>query len=136
MPNKDLVTIPIRSLPLHRCNELPKKPGIYFALDSAGYCRYIGKAENLRNRWRNHHMHDRLSRLGHVRLHYRTMPKCRLKFEEARAIRWWSPDLNTQRPDPAKYWNIAIAIDDFVVSLGWGAIGFVGFVVLVRALVG
>jgi hypothetical protein len=49
----NLSTLPSVSLDCRK--DLPECPGIYFAVDSAGTVQYIGRSNNIRQRWSQHH---------------------------------------------------------------------------------
>ena len=42
-------------LPLGAKNAFPRDPAIYFAIDSLGEIRYIGRSVNPKQRWESHH---------------------------------------------------------------------------------
>ena len=44
--------------------KLPTTAGIYFAVDGNNQIWYIGKAQNIKNRWANHHRYDQLTKIN------------------------------------------------------------------------
>ena len=52
------------SVELLEKERLPTTAGIYFALDSKDRLWYVGKAQNLNQRWINHHRYDQLKKIN------------------------------------------------------------------------
>ncbi|WP_375494649.1 GIY-YIG nuclease family protein [uncultured Nostoc sp.] len=56
---------------------LPASPGIYFAISSNDEILYIGRSNNLRNRWKSHHravqLKSRSFRCRRVRFYLRSI---------------------------------------------------------------
>lgn len=84
------------SLPLHCKGELPAHPGLYFAI-KGDTLLYVGMSENICKRWKNHHEHANLKRVGGVRLHYlelRGWGRDRLLALESELIAKYCPRFN------------------------------------------
>lgn len=62
------LTLP--SLPLEMRSQLPTTPRIYFCLSESGEVLYIGKAEKLRQRWRQHHRCKQLQAMDGDKIAY------------------------------------------------------------------
>ncbi|MCC5612198.1 GIY-YIG nuclease family protein [Nostoc sp. CHAB 5834] len=56
------------SILLEQRKQLPECTAIYFAIDVNDKIQYIGKSNNLRNRWKNHHREKLLGSIGKIRL--------------------------------------------------------------------
>ena len=54
----DLKQLPY--LPLEEKSALPKRSAIYFAIDSVGIVQYIGRTNNVYQRWVSHHRYSEL----------------------------------------------------------------------------
>ncbi|MEG4327907.1 GIY-YIG nuclease family protein [Microcoleus sp. herbarium5] len=52
------------SLFLTQKEKLPTCPAVYFVFSSKKELLYIGRANNLRNRWQNHHRFNQINHLG------------------------------------------------------------------------
>ena len=52
------------SVELLEKEKLPTTAGIYFVVDSNNQIWYIGQAQNLKNRWINHHRYDQLEKIN------------------------------------------------------------------------
>jgi DNA-binding Xre family transcriptional regulator len=106
MINPELITpSTLPSLPLSRRKELPKKSGIYFALDSLEVVQYIGQSINIRNRWVNHHRQSELDVVGNVNIAYLEVSEPSLLNEiEWALIEHFNPPLNglLKRPNSLK----------------------------------
>ena len=61
-PGFDLSKLP--SLSLSQRNTLPKCPAVYFAVDSENRVLYVGRANNLLARWKDHHRQEQLNRIN------------------------------------------------------------------------
>jgi hypothetical protein len=89
----DIKTLPW--LPLEEKAAFPKKPAIYFAIDSQGTVQYIGRSVNVRHRWGSHHKYDVLSEIGNVKIAYLFVDTVELLPKiEAALIEWFKPPLN------------------------------------------
>jgi len=89
----DIKTLPW--LPLEEKAAFPKKPAIYFAIDSQGAVQYIGRSVNVRKRWGRHHKYDVLSEIGNVKIAYLFVDVVELLPKiEAALIEWFNPPLN------------------------------------------
>lgn len=89
----DIKTLPW--LPLEEKAAFPKKPAIYFAIDSQETVQYIGRTVNVRQRWGNHHKYDALSEIGNVKIAYLFIDTVELLPKiEAALIEWFNPPLN------------------------------------------
>lgn len=69
----DLNTLDVHTLPcedIENKSLLPEIPTIYFAIDSNNVIQYIGRAQNIRQRWLGHHRYNQLSKIGGVRIAY------------------------------------------------------------------
>ena len=82
------------SVPLEDKSSLPESSGIYFAIDSLGTVQYIGRTNNLNQRWTQHHRHYQLSEIGLVQIAYLTADIDLLPSIEAALIQWFQPRLN------------------------------------------
>jgi len=90
--NIDISALP--SVPLGNKSSLPQSSGIYFAIDSLGTVQYIGRTNNLNQRWTQHHRHYQLSEIDSVRIAYLTADTDLLPSIEAALIQWFNPVLN------------------------------------------
>ena len=54
------------SLKLSELNQLPSCTAIYFAIDANDRILYVGKADNLRSRWQNHHRKHQLQEISEI----------------------------------------------------------------------
>lgn len=91
------------SRPIHKLQTLPEKSGIYY-VTAFGIVFYVGKATNLRARWRKHHRLAQFQKLAPFgRLHYRLVPAKFLKKIEQTEIKRLKPLWNYQ-PIP-KFWG-------------------------------
>ncbi len=79
-------------VPLDATAGFPKKPGIYFAIDSQGEIQYIGRTKDVRGRWQNHHRFEVLDAIGGVKIAYLFIdsPELLPEIEEA-LISWFDP---------------------------------------------
>lgn len=84
--------LPSVSQPQH----LPPRPGIYY-ITGAWVIFYVGKSQNLRQRWRSHHRQSEFSALHpFARIHYSLVPSDRLQDEESKEIKRLQPPWNYQ----------------------------------------
>lgn len=115
------------SASLHDRDSLPNRPGIYYAI-AAGKIFYIGRAKNLRSRWRDdHHKLAKLQaidRQSRVTLAYWVRPLWRLNHDEAVEILRFKPLLNDRNESPV--WWIG-AIDWLSDSLKIGSVLLLGY---------
>lgn len=89
------------SVALSEAKLLPTEPGVYY-LRQFLWIKYIGKAQNLRQRWRSHHHMQRLQQMSWLRLHYRTLPLEQISLVEAVEISRFKPSLNQVQPNIAR----------------------------------
>lgn len=123
-------------MPLDRVSNLPKQPGIYYAV-SGWDVHYIGLSKKLHRRWnatgeRTHHKKAILARYGGVRIHYRVLPVHEIEYVEALEIARFRPHLNIVRPIAANHLNWRIRLSSAWVFLTIALLGFVGLAVLDR----
>ncbi|MBD2497904.1 helix-turn-helix transcriptional regulator [Nostoc sp. FACHB-280] len=85
------------SVSLHERSQLPTTPCIYFAIDSQGVIQYVGKAKNLRTRWRAHDKGIELSMMDSVTIAYLEVDAELLVEIENALIEWFMPSLNTRK---------------------------------------
>jgi hypothetical protein len=103
----DALTVNPLKLPfvsLAERGQLPRLPGIYFALDEADTLIYIGLARNLFLRWRGtaHHRYAQLMATGGIRLAYLLIDdESMLATVEVALIKRFAPAMN-QRQDVPK----------------------------------
>ncbi|WP_051469885.1 GIY-YIG nuclease family protein [Fischerella sp. PCC 9605] len=91
----DLKTLPW--LPLDEKTAFPKRPAIYFAIDSLGNIQYIGRAKNVRSRWSKHHKYEELNAIGNIKIAYLFIDLLDLLPEiETALIEYFNPPLNIQ----------------------------------------
>ncbi len=87
------------SKPIHRLDELPEAPGIYY-VTVFWQPLYVGKSRNLRNRWnKRHQRYDQFAIVTWLcgpfaRLHYRTLPAAQIDRAEAEEIARLRPPWN------------------------------------------
>jgi len=107
----NLSTLP--SVPLKDRSQLPQSSGIYFAIDSLGTVQYIGRTNNLNQRWTQHHRHYQLSEIGLVRIAYLTADIDLLPSIEAALIQWFNPVLNGSdiKASPGSKIRISVCVD-------------------------
>ena len=90
------------SKPLKRLKELPQDAGVYY-ITALWIVFYVGKAKNLRNRWKPaHHRYQQFELLHPFgRLHYRVLSINQLHAYEKAEIAKFCPVWNrTSRPKP------------------------------------
>ena len=91
----NLLSLP--SIPLEERKGLPACSGIYFAIDSAGEIQYIGRSNNIRQRWSQHHRYSQLEALGSVQVAWlQVSDSLLLPSIEAALIEYFHPCLNSQ----------------------------------------
>ena len=118
------------SVPLTQVNDLPRQPGIYYAV--RGFeIQYIGLSKSLRHRWtatgsKVHHRKAQLSRMGGVKLHYRLCQAHELGYLEALEIRRFNPPLNVVKPIPENHLTWRIRLQSLPVVIGALAAAIVG----------
>lgn len=88
-------------LPLEEKAAFPKRPSIYFAIDSLGNVQYIGRAVNVKQRWVQHHKYSDLKSIGDIKIAYLFVDSHELLAEiETALIQWFRPPLNfVNNPD-------------------------------------
>ncbi len=86
------------SVALSDAKLLPAEPGVYYVRQFL-WIKYIGKAQNLRQRWRSHHHKQRLQQMSWLRLHYRLLPLEQISLVEAVEISRFKPSLNEVQPN-------------------------------------
>jgi len=99
-----LDSVKVLDLPMLSLSEkgsLPEVPAVYFALSCANEVLYIGRAINLRSRWRQHHRYDQLRRFHKVRLAWLELSEYELDTTERILIEAYEPPLNESRKDEA-----------------------------------
>jgi DNA-binding Xre family transcriptional regulator len=84
------------SVSLEKRSQLPVTSGIYFVIDTQNEVRYIGKAINLRERWRNHKILK--NGLLQWRIAWFDLSKEQLDIFESKLICKYCPDLNKLYP--------------------------------------
>ncbi|WP_019502602.1 GIY-YIG nuclease family protein [Pseudanabaena sp. PCC 6802] len=85
-----------------KLHELPEVAGIYY-VTALWRLFYIGKATNLRRRWRkNHQRYNQFKILPFGRLHYKTMPASKIDDYERAEIQRCQPPWNNS-PVPEFY---------------------------------
>jgi excinuclease UvrABC nuclease subunit len=116
-PNSiDLATLP--SLCLSRRSELPEAPAIYFAIDSLDQIQYIGRSQNLRQRWASHHRHFQLQAIDSVRIAWLRCDDVSLLAEiETALIEWFEPPLTGLTMKPESNATITNACSERTVSI-------------------
>jgi transcriptional regulator with XRE-family HTH domain len=89
-------------LPLESKADLPEQPAIYFAINSQGIIQYIGRSQNLKQRWAGHHKFDELTQIGDIKIAYLFVEADLLAEVEKALIEWFKPSLNTVGVVPIK----------------------------------
>ncbi|MBP0016900.1 MAG: GIY-YIG nuclease family protein [Cyanobacteria bacterium SBLK] len=86
------------AVPLCDRKKLPAIPGIYFAIDSLGNIQYIGRSQDINQRWRNHHREKTLEEIGKIKIAYLKISDVDLlpAIEDALIV-WFNPLLNNVR---------------------------------------
>ena len=86
-------------LPLEEKTAFPKRPAIYFAIDSRGIVQYIGRTINVCNRWGKHHKYSELSAISNIKIAYLFIDLLELLPEIEKAlIEYFNPPLNSILP--------------------------------------
>ena len=82
-------------LPLEEKAALPKRPTIYFAIDSQDTVQYIGRTVNMYTRWGNHHRYYQLAAIENIKIAYLLIdtPQMLPDIENA-LIEYFQPSLN------------------------------------------
>lgn len=95
----DLSELP--SLPMCRKTELPKVSAVYFAIDSFGQVQYIGRSNNIRNRWlKAHHRQSALDGIGDINIAWvEVSDSSLLSHIEQALIDYFDPPLNGLRAE-------------------------------------
>lgn len=73
---------------------LPSEPCVYLAIAKDGQVLYVGKSENLKQRWKNHQQHQALSVMEEVKIAYIRADAELLNSLESALIQWHKPPLN------------------------------------------
>jgi excinuclease UvrABC nuclease subunit len=85
------------SVPLEQRKTLPECPGIYFAIDNTGIIQYIGRSNNIRQRWLQHHRQSQLEAIGSIQVAWlQVSDSLLLPSIEAALIEYFQPLLNNQ----------------------------------------
>lgn len=101
------------SLLLTKKGNLPTCPAVYFVLSQQKEVLYIGRADNLRNRWQNHHRFAQVNRLGTQVVWMEVADKGELPEIERNLISAFKPLLNGTPVESGNYgW-----VQDFVAEL-------------------
>ena len=99
----NLIDINLDKLPsvkLEDRKELPEDSGIYFVIDSKGIVQYIGRSNNLKNRWNAHHRQNQLETFNSIQIVYLLVNDRSLLDEiEQVLIKWFEPRLNFTQVD-------------------------------------
>lgn len=83
------------SLPLKHRKALPSIPAIYLAIDSNKIVHYIGRTQDLKQRWINHHRDQDLEKFPQVEIVWLEVSDLDLLPEiEESLVRWFEPSLN------------------------------------------
>jgi hypothetical protein len=101
------------SIDLSQRNRLPKSPAVYYVIQpwrmifGKKPILYIGKAQNIRTRWQNHHKFGAFYGMRGVRLHYHLMPEREIHNFEAEEIAKYDPPYNDrkERVVPSLWWQ-------------------------------
>jgi excinuclease UvrABC nuclease subunit len=101
------------SLFLTQKEKLPTCPAVYFVLSNQREILYIGRANNLRNRWQNHHRFTQVNRLGARIAWMEVANESELPEIERNLISTFKPLLNGTSVESISYaW-----VEDFVREL-------------------
>lgn len=99
----------------------PEISCIYFAIDSSGQIQYVGRAVNLRNRWRkaHHHRTNELEKIGNIKIAWLEIEDSSLLFSiEAICIKQFKPLLNKTPCKQADNRNrITVNINEDIATL-------------------
>jgi len=105
--------INLDSLLLTKKGNLPNCPAVYFVLSHKKEILYIGRADNLRNRWQNHHRFAQVNRSGTQIVWMEVADKSELREIERNLISVFKPLLNGTPVESGNYgW-----VQDFVEEL-------------------
>jgi hypothetical protein len=92
----------LRSVSFAEREGLPSSPGLYFAVSHTGDVLYIGKAVQLRSRWRYHHRLGPLLVLSCSRIHWLSCPHDQLVQAEEALNERFNPPLRRRRTTPPR----------------------------------
>lgn len=99
----DLKTLDIHKLPcvnIENKNLLPEISSVYFVIDSNNMIQYIGRAQNIKQRWLSHHRYNQLSKIGGLRIVYLQIEDIDLLRDiETILIGYYKPPLNNTNVD-------------------------------------
>ena len=127
--NFDLDKLP--SIKLLDKAKLPKIASIYFVTDSNNRLLYIGKAQNIYQRWLNHHRYEQLAKINRRNLIYLKWYKCEnneviLTKLENYFINLYQPELNQTKveaknitPAEVTLRKTLIKISKYVIIYGY-----------------
>lgn len=79
---------------LQNRQQLPSEPCVYLAIGRDEQVLYVGKSENLKQRWRNHQQYQVLSAMEEVKIAYIKADTELLSSLESALIQWYKPPLN------------------------------------------
>lgn len=92
----DVTTLP--SVEFADRRALPRKPGVYVVSDATGVV-YVGQAQSIRDRWRNHHRSVDLVTLSDVRIAWTEVASLEERLEiEGHLTARYRPRFNGWRP--------------------------------------
>jgi len=115
----DLKSLPW--LPLEEKSSFPRKSAIYFAIDSTEKVQYIGRSNNVYQRWINHHKYNHLANIGNIKISYLFIDNLELLPEiETALIEWYQPPLNKvySRSDLTQKTSIQIKLKELRENRG------------------
>lgn len=92
--NSDYLTKKLPFVCIDDVIDLPCKSGVYFVESISGDLLYIGKAKNLRNRWRGHHKLNELLIHDAEKIYYAKIPHDLTVYIEQAMIECFYPSLN------------------------------------------
>lgn len=117
-----------RSIPLSEKGKLPETPGVYFVMID-DVVLYIGKAINLRSRWKSHHIYPIVSVMDDVRICWEELDEAVLLSYEAKWINYYRPPLNRFIP---KFLGIPITPVSLLAVAVYMMLGFMGVVLITK----
>jgi excinuclease UvrABC nuclease subunit len=82
-------------VPLEDRQHLPSEPCVYLAIAKDRQILYVGKSENLKQRWKSHQQYQVLSAMTDVKMAYIRTEVELLHSLESALIQWYKPPLNT-----------------------------------------
>jgi len=97
--NLNIASLPF--VPIESKNELPALSAIYFAIDSLGVVRYIGRSANLKKRFIAHNKYGEFLAIGGARIAYLFLEPDLLPSVEIALIQFFQPQLNIAGVDSA-----------------------------------